>query len=291
MICKVCEARDSRPLYPLKEDPRFTIRRCSRCAVQFLDPPPTEAEIRRIYSRDYYKAWGIDASGEQRVLQAMKKATFRSYMDLVRPYKQSGKALDVGCATGFFPEVALERGFEPYGVEFSEYAAAVAQGKFGKDRIFQGHLEDAGFPAGSFDVISMLDLIEHVPDPKRVLTACRRLLREDGLLLISTPDTGSLSCRMMRSAWVHYKLEHLYYFNVRSIELLGRSCGFRITAKTVARKAINWNYVQTQFNVYNKTLVTPLVNAVGRMLPPGLAGRNFRVHFGEMVLIMKAEST
>ena len=84
--------------------------------------------------------------------------------------------LDVGCATGYFLEVAQRGGFDPYGVEFSEYAAGIAKEKFGKEKIFHGTLEqfhDATGRSGAatFRAIAMSDLIEHVRIPSETLTA------------------------------------------------------------------------------------------------------------------------
>jgi len=67
-------------------------------------------------------------------------------MHLIKQYRSTGKVLDIGCATGYFLEVAEEEGFEPFGVEYSAYAAEIAQNKFGVNNIFNGTLEQCNFP-------------------------------------------------------------------------------------------------------------------------------------------------
>ncbi len=68
----------------------------------------------------------------------------------------------LGCATGYLMEAAAARGWTPYGVEYAEWSAAIAQKKFGSEAVFNGTLEQCTFPENYFDAIVMCDLIEHV---------------------------------------------------------------------------------------------------------------------------------
>jgi 2-polyprenyl-3-methyl-5-hydroxy-6-metoxy-1,4-benzoquinol methylase len=244
----------------------------------------------------------------------MKRATFRLRLALIRrflrpdvvaqplthqqpelpadPKKKTGapaqpRILDVGCATGYFLELAKEEGFQPYGVEYSAYAAARARLRVGEEAIFQGTLEQSVFPKASFTAIALSDLLEHVRTPAGTLELAKDLLKSGGVILIMTPDTGSLSRYVMGQRWTHYKTEHLFYFNRRSITWLANRCGLRVAHFERSKKALNLAYLHSQFGVYSHWLLTPLIGFLYRLAPVSLRQHNFYLSIGEMVVILK----
>jgi SAM-dependent methyltransferase len=260
---------------------------CGSCSARFLSPQPSDSELLAIYGEGYYKSWGLSGAGENAAVKAMKTATFELRLDLITRYKASGNILDVGCATGYFLEAAEKRGFSPYGVEISDYSSAAAKEKFGADRVHRGVLEDCPFPDGHFDVIAMSDLLEHVRDPLRTLAAARRALKADGVIMIMTPDTGSLTRRIMGAKWTHYKREHLFYFNRRSLSLLAQKAGFEAVNFEAAKKAVNLEYIRTQFAAYPHWLLSPAASLAAGLVPRGLRSRNFGLTMGEMTAILR----
>jgi len=263
---------------------------CLSCTARFISPQPTDAELKDMYGEGYYGSWGLSGGGEQDALKAMKTATFGLRLDLISRYKTAGDILDVGCATGFFMEAAEKRGFRAYGVEISDYSSAAAAAKFGAGRVHHGVLEDCPFPEKSFDAIAMSDLLEHVRDPLRTLAAARRLLRDDGMIMIMTPDTGSLTARLMGARWTHYKPEHLFYFNRRSLSLLAKKSGFEAVRFEAARKAMNLEYLRTQFAAYPHPLLTPASALLARITPRGARSGNFFLTMGEMTAVLRPSS-
>ncbi|OEJ17706.1 methyltransferase [Brachyspira hampsonii] len=107
---------------------------CPNCSFQFMDVLPTDEEIYNIYKKDYFDAWGL-GDGEPDNIVNMKKKCFQHILKKILNYVDKGNILDVGSATGFLLEVAKEIGFEPYGIEISEYASSIAKKKFGDDRV------------------------------------------------------------------------------------------------------------------------------------------------------------
>ena len=143
---------------------------------------------------------------------------FLKYLDLISSALASkkGKLLDVGAATGFFVRLAENAGFSGMGIEISDHAAS--QGRSKGLKIQTGTLSSV---AGTFDCITMLDLIEHVPNPRAEITKAAELLREGGVLVINTPDAGSMFARVMGKRWhLICPPEHLYYFNRRNMKRL-----------------------------------------------------------------------
>ncbi|HEY4110216.1 class I SAM-dependent methyltransferase [Puia sp.] len=291
------------------------VNRCRDCTVEFLSPQPDDTRLNQIYSESYYAAWGLSGQQDNDATRSMKRATFRLRLNLIRRHLQPAAAsatnspaatssarqsspdpatrpriLDVGCATGYFLELAEEEGFQPFGVEYSAYAAARASLRFGAGAIFQGTLEQSSFPAASFSAIAMSDLLEHVRSPLTTLTCAETLLTPGGILLIMTPDTSSRSRWLMGHRWTHYKPEHLFYFNRRCLTWLANRAGLRLTHFERSKKALNLAYLYTQFSVYRHWLLTPLVTLAHRLAPNGLRNRNFYFSIGEMVVILEKKA-
>lgn len=113
------------------------------------------------------------------------------------------------------------------------------------------------------------------------------LLSPGGVILITTPDTGAFSNRLMRRRWTHYKPEHLFYFNRRSIERLAVRCGLEFAYFARFGKSLNLRYLHSQWRVYRHWLMTPVTGLLNRILPARLMERNVKLRIGEMVVLLK----
>ena len=226
------------------------------------------------------------ADGETAEVADMKKATFRLRLHEIARHASPGRVLDVGTASGFFLEVAQHLGWDPFGVELSDYSARLAQRKFGADRIWHGTLETAPFSPGSFDAIAMSDLLEHVLDPVATLQLAQSLLRPGGVLMVTTPDTASLTRRLMGTRWTHYKLEHLTYWNPALLRRAAAQAGLEVLTIHPAWKVMTVRYLCTQFAVYPHPILTPIARSISA-LAGGLRDAHFRIAMGEMVAILR----
>lgn len=252
-----------------------------------MDPQLSDSEILTLYSENYYSSWGVSGEQENESSKQMKIATFLLRLKLIQSFVQKGKVLDIGCATGFFLEAAQAKGYDPYGIEISEYSSAFAKKKFGSTHVFNGKLEDCAFEQGFFDVISMFDLIEHVRVPSETIALSKKLLSPNGIIIITTPNNSSISNKIMRKKWTHYKKEHFYYLNHSSLEYLALQNNMEIIHSERSNKALNIDYLHTQFNVYKHWLFTPVINIVFRLLPKKISKMNFYISIGEITVILK----
>ncbi|MDO8183419.1 MAG: class I SAM-dependent methyltransferase [bacterium] len=218
----------------------------------------------------------------------LKKETAGRYLKKVRVYKKSGQLLDIGSAFGYLMEVAEGYGFEVFGVELSSFSSAIAKKKFGS-KVFAGRLEEAKFTKANFDVITMFDLIEHIPQPLEFMKEVRRVLKTGGFIAITTPDTGSLSYWLLGlGGWFHWKFEHLGYFNHKSIEELARHTGFTVVEKKRAYKAMSFQYLFDQFKMFPHPIFSPLMNLFAKIIPESLKHKTFLISGGEMFVVLKA---
>lgn len=137
----------------------------------------------------------------------------------------AGRVLDVGCGLGFLLS-GISANWERHGVEVSAFAAEHAS-RYGK--IYQGYLEDAGYPDAFFDLVVIYHVIEHVQDPQKLIMEIRRILKPGGWLILGTPDFDSGAARRYGENYrmLHDKT-HISLFSNDSMHRFLRDHGFRI---------------------------------------------------------------
>lgn len=236
MKCKVCSSKNVNYQFNLSAE--LAIYACTDCDVQFLDPQLSDKQITELYSEKYYQSWGISGDSENISSKLMKIATFVLRLKQIQKQVPKGKVLDIGCATGFFLEAAQKMQYEPYGIELSEYSSKLAKQKFGESYIFNGKLEDCKFPVEFFEVITMFDLIEHVRMPAETLKQASKLLKQDGIIVITTPNIHSLSNKLMGKKWTHYKKEHFFYFTLSSLNFIAKQAKLKIIFSEKSKKSL-----------------------------------------------------
>jgi SAM-dependent methyltransferase len=255
---------------------------CPRCGLEFLHPQPDDAELARIYGRHYYDAWGQDDDGA--AARALKMATFRRRIAAAH-LAPAARILDVGAGTGYFLEAARESGLDAYAVELSDYGAARCAAIVGAGRVHHGQLDDArfaDFAPGLFDAVFMSDLLEHVRDPHATLAAAARRLAAHGVLVITTPWTGSLSHRLSGRRWLHYKPEHLFYFGAGNLPRLLARHGFEGAPPAPALKSLSLAYAKSQFAAGGGT--HRIAAGLLGLLPRRLLDRPLWLRIGEATL-------
>ena len=162
--------------------------------VSFSIPQPTDDALGKIYTADYFFARDNDADRERHAY--LKSGSARKTLSLLVAPAGGTALLDIGCGTGDFLCEAAAAGYTVTGVEFSQTSAATAASRV-PGRIINGSIDDAAFPDATFDVVANSDVIEHVRDPLAFAKEIRRILKPGGVALISTPDLGSWSHKLL----------------------------------------------------------------------------------------------
>lgn len=207
--CPVCGSDRHDPLF---EKNGFTFVRCIRCALVFSNPQVTnevtESEYRSGGSNDLW----VDVLTSERQLE-LDRAKFAEILEELEPYRGEGRLLDVGCSIGLFLHLALERGWAGIGTEYGERALRYARERFGLD-VTDKPLHEAGFESESFDVVTLLSVLEHVADPRAMLAEIRGLLKPGGALFLIVPNVASLACRVLHEHAATFDgRNHLIYFS------------------------------------------------------------------------------
>jgi SAM-dependent methyltransferase len=138
--------------------------------------------------------------------------------------------LDVGCSSGEFVRSAARLGFDAEGVEPAPAAARAAQ-QAGLN-VRQGLVEDAAFPAQSFDALTLFEVIEHLREPLPLLRECHRILRPGGVLMVGTGNRASWTACALRERWEYFDIGHhgghISFFSPASLRLVAERTGFGV---------------------------------------------------------------
>lgn len=218
--CPIClNEATLEPLWGSRE-----VMRCPLCSLAYRDPLPTPDELTRMYSHEYFFG-GLDYDdyvAEQSALQR----NFRRRIEVLSRYKSSGDLFEIGCAYGFFLQIASST-WHVQGIDISHEAIAYARDVLGLD-VYQGDIERCPPPPGSVDIIVMWDTIEHLYDPVLAVRASAEALRPSGIIAVTTGDVDAFVPRVRRGAWRLFQPQHLYYFSRRSLIHLFNRFGLEI---------------------------------------------------------------
>ncbi|MBM4429304.1 MAG: class I SAM-dependent methyltransferase [Chloroflexi bacterium] len=230
--CNLCGADDT---IPVMEIDGFYIVRCRQCGLVYVNPRYRPEILQEIYTETYYDHDGINngleffgyenyVADEENI-----RATFAKRLRTIERYVPRGRLLDIGCATGFFLDLARNGGWEVMGTEVSAFSAHYAREKLGLD-VRMGTLSDLHFADQTFDAVTMWDVIEHVPDPLGELKEVGRILRDGGIISIITPDVDSWVARWLGNRWEEFRRvrEHIYFFSRRTMTETLRKAGFEV---------------------------------------------------------------
>ncbi len=150
-----------------------------------------------------------DEGRKPRALQARKT------LEEVIKWKPKGKFLDIGAASGILVEEAGKMKFEAEGIEPSDFLhnLAIQRGL----KVHKGTFPNSK-TEGPYDVISVIDVIEHVPDPVGMLRDVKAAMKDDGIGVISTPDVESFVARILGKRWWHFRVAHIGYFSKKTFK-------------------------------------------------------------------------
>ena len=215
---------------------RFPAVQCRACAMRFLSVQPAPEAFAELYGPQYFER---DFRCGRSTAHSFAEDAFRGenlgLLDAFAALGPVGRLLEVGCASGWLLKHAAERGWRSRGVELSAEAVAHARG-IGVD-VFHGDLLEAGLTGASFDLVYMGDVLEHVPDCRRVLAEVARVLVPGGHLYLRGPITtnslgrrlGLALYRMLgRTIVLREPPYHLWEFTPRSMRQLATVSGLDV---------------------------------------------------------------
>lgn len=287
--CLVCGGKMIHYAFSLA---RYRVEECPLCGLMRLNPQPTDQELAAIYGPTYFafsgNPEGLSHSNE------LKSRTADAYLDKLESYvggSMTGRLLEVGCGHGDFLARALTRGFAVTGVEYSTHSVEVAQSKLGgRGRVICGEISNLASSDEKFDVIVFSDVLEHVRDPRSFLRAVHALLRPDGVAMAIVPSLDSLSARLMKSKWVEFKPEHLWYFSRATLTRLLHGEAFGALSFAPATKALSFDYVAEHFDRYPIEPFASIIALLRRVLPRWLRRHPLRLTASGVIAFARSQT-
>ncbi len=219
--------------------PEGPLRRCPACG-QLVSQMTATAYAGSMKEFDTPRGT-LPTSRTQRRHDARAAKLFGMVKTLLRPESGTGaRLLDIGCSSGALLRSARTHGFDAEGVEPAAQAAEFAQSAGLK--VFHGYLEEARFPASSFDAVTLMEVIEHLPDPSALLREVWRILKPNGVLVVGTGNGASWTVRLVGARWGYFQVAehggHISFFNPLSLALLARRCGFDVERSETRRVSL-----------------------------------------------------
>lgn len=234
---------------------------CDMCGVVYLNPRLNPELIIDAYAE------GEDASFVAQ--DAMRMRTFeKALRELVREYairlNKETQVLDIGSAGGAFLRAVENMGMTAIGIEPNKWMSEYARDTYHLDAR-AGILSDYRFDDATFDVVTLWDVIEHVPAPTQELTEIHRIMKPNGLLLINYPDYSSFPARILGRKWPFWLSVHLTYYTPVTIRKQLTSTGFLVQSIRPHWQTLELGYVLHRMTPYFgfAKAIKSLVDALG----------------------------
>lgn len=258
----------------LSENTDCRVYECRDCGFKFLYPYFEDMDITRIYRDPYFTgnrgedhSYVAPATGT--AYKEVANARLKKFGDCLDRLKEmfpnARSILDVGCATGEFLLLSSERGFESFGLEVSEYAAAVARAQHGLD-VRVGSLERFVAPR-QYDLVHLNHVLEHFADPHRAVTALRKILPQGGAVYVEVPfqfnwvERATHLVGGKRVQFSVHSIHHPLFFAPKTLVRLFAMHSFRVSSVRV----FEWGrYPKSAVVDWAKCLAWMALSAVGQ---------------------------
>lgn len=221
--CPLCNSFTDHRLFSTNG---YDLLRCGECELIFIDPFP-DNEDERIKSVCNNSLEDITVIGPERY-SAARRIYYRDLFPLIEPsFKDASTLLDIGCGTGHLLELAGQKsGMKCTGIELNSARAKYAQDKTGFE-IFQVPIEK--FQSDQkFDVITLIDVLSHIPSFEKLFKSVRGLLAKGGKFVIKT---GEMTSDVKRGSVFDWEVpDHVHFLGFKTINVIAEKYGFKITS-------------------------------------------------------------
>jgi len=200
---------------------------CSICGAKSLDPIPTES-----YLSAYYN--GVYTVPREDLKKSYEKKAPRILSELRNNVATGVRLLEIGCSYGFLLDYLRQHGWDVTGVEIDDRAASFARHDLSLN-VHTGSLENARL-SPPYDAILSFDVIEHLRYPMDFLRQCRSLLRDNGIIILTTANVASWIAKVTGQYWCwHSAPAHIHLPTPRAMELAAAKSGFQVTTLRTER--------------------------------------------------------
>lgn len=251
-VCSICNSPLSKILLKHIDGngKLYDLYLCESCKIGVTVPMPSQTDLSTLYSAEEYRS-----EDGKRFNSFMECIIFISRLQRkrrIKKYIKNGRILDIGCGRGLFLNIMKNDGWNVTGVEFNKEIASNISGVYGINMI-SGEPAEWGFSDGSFDVITMSHVLEHLTNPLEIILECKRLLKKGGLFINAAPNIDSLQAYIGKKNWFHLDIPyHIYHFSETGLIRLLEMNSFKILR--IRRFDLEYNpfgWLQTLLNIFN----------------------------------------
>jgi SAM-dependent methyltransferase len=239
VVCNLCGADDYVVRFKAGEAQSSQIVECRKCGLMYANPRAAapDHELVARWDPDFVEQVG---EGSQRFtkeeLQVRDYATTRKI--LAERFPNRGRMLEVGSGYGYLLDYFRKDGWDVVGVEPSEGLNRHAR-KVLDLEVLPVILPDAKFPDASFDVVTMMHVIEHVPDPTDTLAEIFRILKPGGMLVMETPRYDTLMFKLLGRRERSLSCEgHIYFFTTKTLRDISEKVGFKVEREDMVGRSL-----------------------------------------------------
>jgi 2-polyprenyl-3-methyl-5-hydroxy-6-metoxy-1,4-benzoquinol methylase len=193
----------------------------------------------------------------------------------------TGRLLDIGSYMGLFLQAASRRGWDVRGIEPDHEAWTHATETLGLD-VSLGTLETCPQPEGAFDAVTMLQVLEHVADPRSTLAVVRTLLRPGGVLVVEVPNIDCWPVKLLGRRHRHFAKHHFTFFSPRTLTQLLRESGFDVVSVTRPPRHISLRLLGWALGSWHPRLHTVVGPVLGSRW---FRDRVLRLNLGEVISV------
>lgn len=280
--CSLCKNEETKLLLTKQG---FSIVKCRICGFVYVNPRVENKELASLYRYNYFKNKDYGYVGYEQE-KRLRLKNFERWLKDAEGYITTDTpiySLDVGCAAGYCLEIMEKMGWKVKGLEMDEEMCTSLQ-QNGYD-ISQSLLEDYE-SENKFSVITLFDVIEHIPNVDKSFSKLNSLLSKGGVVIIVTPNYNSFQRKLFGKRWFQYKpIEHIQYFDNHSLKTFAERNGLQIIYEAHCGQYADTRFLLNRLSYYHFTFLSKLFNKIFGLLR--VNDKFFYTDTGSLFVILK----
>lgn len=236
MLCPICNSSKNSQHLSLYDDryghpDNYQLLECSNCLHRYIEHEFSNIMLANLYS-EYYprRAFNTDYYRPHKPSGWFFSLFNREKSKAYRWVPENIKILDIGCGTGESLGFHTIRGCEAHGTDTDIHIEVIAK-KLNLN-IKVGEFNPKNYPSNYFDYITLEQVVEHVNDPAKLLSDLSSVLKDNGKIIITTPNANSFFANLFKSKWIHWHAPyHLHFFSDKSLKTITESLNLSIIYK------------------------------------------------------------
>ena len=280
--CSCCQQDNTKLLL---EKAGFKIVRCNNCGFVYINPRVANDQLSEIYRHNYFhnKQYGYTSYEQEKRLRVKN---FERWLKDAAPFIAQNKnirALDIGCAAGYCLDVMKVKNWQPNGLELDQGLCQLLQSA--GYNVQPQRLEQYQ-PGIKYDVITLFDVIEHIPSVDAAFIKLHELIEDDGIIVMVTPDHNSLQRKIFRKRWFQYKpVEHIQYFTKETLSVFAMRNGLKLIFHSSCGQYADTQFITGRLSYYKFSFFSKLAGMFFSVL--GMKNRFFYTDTGSLYAIFK----